>query len=633
MAVRTRPVRARRSSGALVWWADPDRRRAALLSGALHLVVLLLMLSAFSFPTPEPPPTYLVIDIGSPAIAETPVEAPAADAPAPATETPQVADVEVGAPQAAATPEPLPTAPEPAPQLAQPEAPAAAPAAPEAVTTPTPRPPVPAPMTPMAAAPEIPLAPLPATALPEVALPDIEPTPLADRIAVPVPTVAALVPEPRAIAATPQVTVAESAPVPLPQVAAQIEAAAPVPVPSAAVATAAARPVAQPDVRAEVATARDVRVVPQVVVDAPRPVPTPQVAAVVAPRPPAPSAPAVDPSAAAAATETTSAIDAAATAGGDAANPGQTGPPDPDADAGALGLAASPDGVELPTGSPAQPRVPFTQTLDRPLAVLVDNAIGVPISGIRPASMVVEMPVEGGLTRLMLVFDRSDPGRVGPVRSSRPYFVELATRMDAVQVHDGGSPDALAAIAASRTPTFNAYQRGDLFSRGDGVAPYNLFSAGDLLRAAMNRLDLGRGRTISGTIFRAPPETPEVGDVAVGFGSPYRSAFRYDPALNAYRWVRDGVVAVDAAGEAVVVDAVLVGAIEARVIPDDPYGRLSIPLRGGPATLFLGGRAVEGRWEPRDVVGVAFVTATGELVDLAPFKTWLALTPAYPGAN
>ena len=103
MAVGARRARSSRSLEAGAWWADPDRRRAAALSIALHLVVLLLVLSAFSFPTPEPPPTYLVIDIGTPLFAETPVEAPAADAPAPATETPQVADVEVGTPQVAAT--------------------------------------------------------------------------------------------------------------------------------------------------------------------------------------------------------------------------------------------------------------------------------------------------------------------------------------------------------------------------------------------------------------------------------------------------------------------------------------------------------------------------------------------------
>jgi hypothetical protein len=610
------------------WWADADRRRAAMLSVTLHVLVLFLAIRAFTFVTPEPPPTFLVIELGSPLAAEVAVPAAAVDAPAPATPEPQVADTQVGDPVLATTPEPLPVAPAPAPQTQQPEAPVAAPDAPEPVTVDVPRPPVPAPVTPVVAAPELPSAGVTATPLPTVALPEIEPTPLAQRVPVPVPTVATLIPEPRAIAATPQVAVAAAAEVPLPRVGVQVEAAAPVPLPSPVVATAPARPVAVPDVRADVAAARDVRVAPQVAVAVSVAVPVPRVQATVAPRPAAPVAPAVDEAAAAAASETPSQRDEALAAGGDAANPGQ---PDSGEDVteAALGLAVGPDPEPGPVGAQAVVRERFARQLDRPLAVLVDNVGGVPISGIRPASAVFELPVEAGLTRLMLVFDRTDPERVGPVRSARAYFVELAERLDAVLVHDGGSPGALAAIAASPVRTLNAYTSGDLFSRGDGRAPYNLFSAGDALRAAVNRLDLARGRTISGTIYRPASDAVEVAEVSVGFGGGYATGFRFVPGLNAYRWLRSGAEMVDAAGEAVLVDAVLIGSVDARPFPNDPEGRLSVSLRAGPATLYLNGRAVDGRWELRDTTGVFFFTEGGEMVDLAPFKTWIALTPAY----
>jgi len=586
-----------------------------------------MVISALRYPTPEPEPTYLVIDIGVPALADTVVEAPAAADPAPTTPTPQVADDQVGQPQVAAMPQPTPIAPTPAPQTEQPEAPAAAPDAPEPATVDTPRPPIPAPVRPALAAPEVAVAALPATPLPEISVPELEPTPLAERIPVPLPSVATVIPEPRAIAPTPQVTVAAPAPVPLPAVAAQVESAAPVPIPTPTVATTPARPVALPDVQASVGTARDVRVAPDVRVAVAVPVPTPRIQAEVGPLPPSPGAPVVTEGAAATPTDTASLRDDDVAAGGDAANPGQTGIVDPNASALAAGAAASPDGSPVPTGTPALPRSPFARQLERPLAVVVDNVGGVPQSGLRAASTVFEMPVEAGLTRLMLVFDRTDPERVGPVRSAREYFVELAARLDAVLVHDGGSPGALAAIAASPSPTFNAFSRGELFSRGDGRAPYNLFSAGDALRTAINRLDLGRGRTVTGTIFRPDPDGPDVTGVAVGFGGSYVSGFRYETNLNAYRWLRDGTPALDAAGEAVLVDAVLLGAVDARVFPNDPEGRLSIPLRGGAATLYLAGKAVAGRWELRDAIGVRFLTLEGEVVDLAPFKTWVALTP------
>jgi hypothetical protein len=643
MAARPRGRATVRSRRHTPWWADADRRRAALLSATLHVIVIFVAIRAFTFVPAEPPPTFLVIELGAPQEAEVARPAPAADEVAPDAPEPQVADTQVGEPVAAATPEPEPVAPAPAPQTQQPESPAAAPAAPEEATVEVPRPPLPAPVMPSAATPEVPVASTPATPLPTIDLPEIEPTPLAERVPVPLPTVAALLPEPRAIAAQPQVTVAapsevpvprvgvqveSAAPVPVPRVGVQVESAAPVPLPSPLVATAPARPVAVPDVRADVAAARDVRVAPQVAVAVAVAVPVPRVQATVAPLPAAPAAPEVDAAAAAAASEVPSQRDEDLAAGGDAANPGQPDGARED-DGPALGLAAGPDPEDLPPGARAVPFEPFARQLERPLAVLVDNVGGVPISGIRPASLVFELPVEAGLTRLMLVFDRTDPERVGPVRSARAYFVELAERIDAVLVHDGGSPGALAAIAASPTRTLNAFTSGDLFSRGDGRAPYNLYSAGDALRAAVNRLDLARGRTVSGTIYRPAEEADAVTEVVVGFGGGYVTGFRFEPGLNAYRWLRDGAAAVDAAGEAVLVDAVLIGSVEARPFPNDPEGRLSVALRGGPATLYLNGRALTGRWELRDAIGVFFVGDGGEVVDLAPFKTWVALTPAY----
>ena len=606
---------------------DRDRRRAALLSVALHAFVALLVLWWLQLPEPQPTPTYLVIDIGTPALAEDVVQAPTADLPAPPAERPQVEDVEVGVPQAATVPRPQPTTPDPTPQTEQPPAPDPAPAAPDPVVEAAPSPPVPTPTVP-ASAPDVPVQPLAATPLPEIVTPELTPSPLTQRVEVPMPTVAMVVPEARAIAPTPTVSIAAPVPVPTPTLRTEIPQPAAVPVPAIATEVVAARPVAVPEVRSDVSPARDVGVVPQVAVTAPVPVPTPLLRAEVLAPEPMPEAPQVDVSEAAAAATSTGSRDVTAPAGGDAARAGQTGPPGDVPDELGLGAAAGPDGSDRPTGSPAPPSTPFRQTLERPMAVVVDNLRGYPQHGLAPASQVHELPVEGGLTRLLLVFDRTDPERVGPVRSARDYMVDLSRSMDAVMVHDGGSPGALAAITATNAATLNSFSRGELFSRGDGSAPYNLFAGGDALRAAVNRLDIARGRTVAGVIYRPDAVSDDVAEVRVRYGGTYETAFRYEPGVNAYRWVRNGAAASDASGQAVLLDAVLVASIEARPIPNDAEGRLYIPLREGPATLFLRGKAVTGVWSLRSGQGVQFTTAEGG-VDLTPFKLWVVYTPDY----
>jgi hypothetical protein len=622
---------------------DRDRRRAALLSVALHALLALFVLWWLQLPVPRPAPTYLVIDIGIPALAEDVVQAPTADLPAPETPRPQVEDVEVGVPQAATVPTPQPTTPQPSPQTAQPPAPDPAPAAPDPVVEAAPSPPVPVPAVP-AAAPDVPVQPVAATPLPEIVTPELAPSPLAQRVDVPVPMVATVVPEARAIAPTPSVSVTAPVPVPtpalrteipqpatvpVPAIVTEVPQPATVPVPAVATEVAAARPVAVPEVRTEVSPTRDVGVVPQVAVAAPVPVPTPQLRAEVVAPVAVPEAPQVEASRAAAAAAAAGSSDVTAPAGGDAARAGQTGPARELPDQLGLGAAAGPTGSDSPTGSPAPPSTPFRQTLDRPMTVVVDNLRGYPQHGLAPASQIHEMPVEGGLTRLVLLFDRTDPERVGPVRSARDYMVELSTSMNAVMVHDGGSPGALAAISAFNAVTLNSFSRGDLFSRGDGSAPYNLFAGGDALRTAVNRLDVARGRIVAGVIYRPPPELSDVGGVSVRFGGTYASGFRYEPGVNAYRWIRNGTAASDASGQAVLVDAVLMAAITARPIPADAEGRLYIPLRsGGRATLFVGGKAVEGQWSLRDGFGVQFATSEGT-VDLTPFRLWVVYTPTY----
>lgn len=216
------------------------------------------------------------------------------------------------------------------------------------------------------------------------------------------------------------------------------------------------------------------------------------------------------------------------------------------------------------------------------------------------------------------------------MRSARDYFVQLAERSSAVLVHDGGSPGAMIAIGASSVPTLNAYSSGQLFARaGERSAPYNLYSLGTDLRSAVARMLPGDGRIVTGTVFAPGDGARTVSEVQVRYSGAYGSGFRYDSALGAYRWVRDGEPANHPDGQIVLMDAVLVGEITARLQPGDTAGRLYIPLDGGDATLYLRGRAVRGSWLVSDGDGIRFRTADGELVDLAPYRTWVMLTPTY----
>ena len=90
-----------------------------------------------------------------------------------------------------------------------------------------------------------------------------------------------------------------------------------------------------------------------------------------------------------------------------------------------------------------QPKI-FNGT-DRPIAVMIDNHSGAwPQANLNKAYIIYEIVVEGGETRLMALFKGQDLEKIGPVRSSRHYFLDYALENDAIYVHHGNSPQAAA---------------------------------------------------------------------------------------------------------------------------------------------------------------------------------------------
>ena len=77
----------------------------------------------------------------------------------------------------------------------------------------------------------------------------------------------------------------------------------------------------------------------------------------------------------------------------------------------------------------------------RPIAVMIDNEKGAwPQAGLNDAYMIYEITVEGGETRFIAFFKGQTTSKIGPVRSSRHYFLDYALEHDAIYVHFGWSP-------------------------------------------------------------------------------------------------------------------------------------------------------------------------------------------------
>ncbi len=84
----------------------------------------------------------------------------------------------------------------------------------------------------------------------------------------------------------------------------------------------------------------------------------------------------------------------------------------------------------------------------RPVAVMIENTKAcLPQYGIENAGIIYECVVEGGITRMMAIFDDyTGLDQIGNIRSSRPYYVYFASEYDAIYMHAGGNPAAFELI-------------------------------------------------------------------------------------------------------------------------------------------------------------------------------------------
>lgn len=266
-------------------------------------------------------------------------------------------------------------------------------------------------------------------------------------------------------------------------------------------------------------------------------------------------------------------------------------------------------------------------------AVMVENHVDArPLAGPASANLVYEIPVEGGITRFMLVFDATTTvDGIGPVRSARPYFVDYADGLNAAYAHVGGSPDSLEKIKAM--PSFrdlNEYFNGKYFWRSaKRVAPHNVLTRTDLLRDvfSVKQWKVGHFRgwhykeddALESTTssVRGTENGPKI-----SYGGSYNVSWAYDRATNMYTRSTSGQVQKDQDGTVVRAKNIAVLMTDGSVLDD--VGRLKIRTTGrGKATLFRDGKKMEILWKRSAGEHIRFETTDGNDVLFDRGTTWI----------
>lgn len=117
----------------------------------------------------------------------------------------------------------------------------------------------------------------------------------------------------------------------------------------------------------------------------------------------------------------------------------------------------------------------------KPVAIMIGNTNdALPQYGVGQADVVYEVPAEGGITRLMPIFqDYSDLDKIGSVRSCRHYYAYYAMEFDAIYIHYGQASYAEALLSSGKIEDLNgldgAIDSRTFYRDNERRAPHNAF--------------------------------------------------------------------------------------------------------------------------------------------------------------
>ncbi len=278
--------------------------------------------------------------------------------------------------------------------------------------------------------------------------------------------------------------------------------------------------------------------------------------------------------------------------------------------------------------------VPADQANNYPVAVMIENLVSSrPPSGLAKANLVYEALVEGGITRFMAVYAGNvNVKEIGPVRSARPYYLDWALEYNAMYVHVGGSPEAIANIKTYNVLDLNQFYNSPNFWRDSNrQAPHNLYTSSELLAYGLRDKNPEMPAKYTSWKFKddaALVDRPTVDkSVVIDFSSfNYKVEYKYDKEKNDYLRYLAGQIHKDKDEAEIRAKNVVVQKVKTRLADAE---RLAMDTVGqGEAIIFRDGVATVGRWEKsaREKRTIFFDTQ-GREIQFNAGTTWIEIVP------
>ncbi len=288
-------------------------------------------------------------------------------------------------------------------------------------------------------------------------------------------------------------------------------------------------------------------------------------------------------------------------------------------------------------------------TGSRPVAIMVENSFAArPQSGLNLADVVFEIVDEYGITRFTAIYNSNDAPQVGPVRSTRPYYAEIARGFDPIYAFFGTYPECYGVIEDMGMYVLSAMTDRSGNSSITGQAPYwrdwsrssiqehtAFMSVAKLKEKA---LQLGYPLGGNGIPFSYKTDAPEssrgnITNIYVDFSthayapSGFSLNYVYNKSGNYYLRNMGGKAHLDYnTGQQITAKNVVV--IVTDILgPLDKYGHMDVRTTGnGFVYVFQDGNVIQGSWQRGSIYEpYVFKDSSGRVISLNGGATWIAV--------
>ena len=243
---------------------------------------------------------------------------------------------------------------------------------------------------------------------------------------------------------------------------------------------------------------------------------------------------------------------------------------------------------------------------NRPVFMVVENHPEArPQWGLTSSDIVWEMVAEGGITRMLLMYADASriPEKVGPIRSARHYFVDLAEGFDGIFVHFGYSPMARTQIDDHNVDNVNGLVDNYFYrdSSRDVASEHTSYTTGEAIKKAIADKEY---RTEIEKEYKSPFKfnsktktlSAPCSKIKIAFSGSYTYTYTWDAEAKAYKATLNGENFVDSEGNQQSFENIIICYTDVTSMNDDK-GRVDFDFSEGTGIYVSNGSYTDITWK------------------------------------